>query len=295
MKTNVLDAIRTDDGFAVALKRVSLATPELSMLRFLSWHPDTQSHLNHTATLLHVLPVPDDPEVVIAVMPKLRDFATPTFHCRREVLECLRQIIEGVGFMHSLNICHGDACTFNFMMDATEVCPRGFHFAYPQSIDGTADDLVSTPRCQCQVQYYIIDFETSQQFIGHRDDALRQIFDTRCQIRKAPELSEEKVNSEVPYNPFRLDVYNIGATFEKICDDYHEQLDDLRPFLDRLTAKEPSQRVMLEDAMIELLAFIASRSEEWLDFPLKFFYLSRIDGRRYSSAFMALTNMPESH
>ncbi|KAF9017235.1 hypothetical protein BDZ89DRAFT_994015 [Hymenopellis radicata] len=283
-KTNVIDAIRTEDGFAVALKRVPVATQELSTLRCLSWDPETQSPLNHTAPLLHVLPVPGDPEVSIAVMPKLRDFLWPTFHCRREVLECLRQIIEGVGFMHGLNICHGDACTFNFMMDATDVCPGGFHFAFPESINGTDFDLVTKPRCQCQVRYYIIDFETSQQFSGDRDDALRQVYDTRCQIRTAPELSEENVISEVPYNPFRLDIYNIGATFESICDNYFEQLDDLRPFLGRLTAKEPSERARLEDAMIDLLAFIASRSEEWLDFPIKYMHVSLVTAGRYSDA-----------
>ncbi|KAF8998442.1 hypothetical protein BDZ89DRAFT_1083204 [Hymenopellis radicata] len=279
--TKVLDAIRTDDGFAVALKRVSLAGPELSMLRFLSWHTDTQSPLNHTAPLLHVLPVPDDPEVVIAVMPKLRDFETPDFHCRREVLECLRQIIEGIGFMHGLNICHGDACTLNFMMDATHVCPQGFHFACPASIDGTGNNQVSTPRCQCQVKYYIVDFETSQRFIGARNDALRGIRGTHCQIRTASELCKENIDAETPYNPFRLDVYNIGATFESICDDYFEQLDDLRPFLGRLMEKEPSARPMLENAMTELLEFIASRSEDWLEAPIKFIYMSPYTGQRY--------------
>ncbi|KAF8902984.1 hypothetical protein CPB85DRAFT_1320768 [Mucidula mucida] len=279
----VIDAIRIEDGFAVALKRVPVATQELSALRFLSLDPVTQSPLNHTVPLLQVLPVPGDSEA-ITVMPKLREFMWPYFHCRREVLECLRQIIEGVGFMHSLGICHGDACTYNFMMDATEVCPRGFHYAFPQSIDGTGDNLVTKPRCQCQVRYYIIDFETSQQFSCDRDYALRQVDDTRCDIPFSPELAEANIIAKVPYNPFRLDVFNIGATFQLICEDYFGQLDELQPFLGWLAAQEPSARPRLEDAMKELLVFIASRSEEWLDFPTTRIYLCSVTGKRYENS-----------
>ena len=51
-----------------------------------------------------VVPLPDDEDSQFAVMPKLRnlDYA-PSFHCRGEVIECLRQIIE-VGFCLQIRI-----------------------------------------------------------------------------------------------------------------------------------------------------------------------------------------------
>ncbi|KAF8902982.1 hypothetical protein CPB85DRAFT_1469077, partial [Mucidula mucida] len=142
--TKVLDVIQIKDGFAVALKRVSLATEELSMLCFLS--KSTQSPLNHTVPLLQVLPVPDDPNTVIVVTPKLRHFETPYFHCRREVLECLRQIAFFIFLRnsHDSDTVRRDACTYNFMMDATDVCPQGFHFSFNyESRDGIGNNLVS--------------------------------------------------------------------------------------------------------------------------------------------------------
>lgn len=106
----------------------------------------------------------------------------------------------------------------SFVMEPTEVCPQGFHFTCRDSIDGTGRNLVPTPRCQCQVQYYIMDFETSQQFVGGRHNALRRIRDTPSQFLPAPELSKENADSETSYNPFCLDVYNIRKTFHLICD-----------------------------------------------------------------------------
>ncbi|KAK0477945.1 hypothetical protein IW261DRAFT_1420787 [Armillaria novae-zelandiae] len=115
-----------------------------------------------------------------------------------------------------------DACMLNFMMDATRVCPKGFHFAHKLSVDGVHYKLPSRYRCcVTPVLYYIINFESSKKMEEGRDNAA--IIRARCQIKTVPEFQPC-----IPYNPFKLDVYNFGTTFLMVCDEYNG-LDDLRP------------------------------------------------------------------
>jgi hypothetical protein len=48
---------------------------------------------NRTVSVLDVIPVHDDPEVVFLVMPYLRGFHSPPFHCRGEFVEAFRQFL----------------------------------------------------------------------------------------------------------------------------------------------------------------------------------------------------------
>lgn len=66
----------------------------------------------------HSIPILDDEEKrAFMVMPRLITFDEPEFHCRREFVEALRQLLEGLDFMHGLNISHRDVNGLNFMMD----------------------------------------------------------------------------------------------------------------------------------------------------------------------------------
>ena len=49
---------------------------------------------NRTVPILDVIALPDDMEHVLLVMPYLRIFYTPPFHCRAEVVEALRQLLQ---------------------------------------------------------------------------------------------------------------------------------------------------------------------------------------------------------
>ena len=97
------------------------------------------------------------------------------------------------------------------MIDPTGLFPKGFHPSQPEL---TADakskvkyirrsDLKALPR------YYFIDFGISSWF--HPEERERLVLGTFGLDRDAPELS-----NEVPYDPFKLDVFVLGNMFREV-------------------------------------------------------------------------------
>ncbi len=98
-------------------------------------------------------------------------------------------------------------------MDCTEVYPQGYHWARQNTLDGLQTIAPHTMRCRVEtpVRYYLTDFEGALSFPEGKQHALTK--GAFCQIKTSPEW-----HSRVPYNPFLLDVYNVGATFLAFCE-----------------------------------------------------------------------------
>ncbi|KAJ6631304.1 hypothetical protein B0H10DRAFT_2159705 [Mycena sp. CBHHK59/15] len=159
----VLDATRISDGAYVILKQSDHYDPlapvtfhvfrEVYMFHKFSSEPlalDPQNHCIHLGEILHV---PDDKELDIIVMPLLFDWRIPRFIT----------IGEGLHFMHSNNVWHGD-CKFNsIMMDASPLLPRGVA-VHPRDLEMMRDlshDVHLCNRTENPVKYYWIDFDLS--------------------------------------------------------------------------------------------------------------------------------------
>ncbi|KAK0442221.1 hypothetical protein EV421DRAFT_600821 [Armillaria borealis] len=172
----VLDAVRTRTD-----------TNELSLGKHRCDPALLQDSRNHTVPILDIIPIPDDEEKrVFMVMPMLKDFYAPPFHCRSEFADTLRQLLEGLDFMHRLNVAHVDVSRFNFLMDSSKVCPRGYYFANELSYDGVHWSLPTRPRCRVgPVRHYIIDFESAQEFPDGKESALAKR-PLRCGVRSSP-------------------------------------------------------------------------------------------------------------
>jgi hypothetical protein len=100
----VLDAIWVKDGVKVVLKRVPSDGDEVRIALYLSSFEMRSNPRNRTVPILDVIVPPDD-KYVLLVMPFLRVFSSPPFHCRWEVVEALRQFLQVV----CLNIaCEND-------------------------------------------------------------------------------------------------------------------------------------------------------------------------------------------
>lgn len=93
------------------------------------------------------------------------------------------------------------------MMDATEICPAGFH---PQlrylARDGCGDAKFRNRLTVPQPKYYFIDFGISTWIQNENDSHL--VTGLSGQDKSAPELSNTK-----EYDPFKLDVYILGNMF----------------------------------------------------------------------------------
>ena len=106
-----MDAIRIEDGFKVVLKRVPAASDEIRIALHLSSDRMRSDTRNHTVPILDVIHLPDDKANVLLVMPYLRTFHTPPFHCRSEVVEALRQFLQvHISVRFSDRVCSLPSC-----------------------------------------------------------------------------------------------------------------------------------------------------------------------------------------
>ncbi len=98
-------------------------------------------------------------------------------------------------------------------MDCTEVYPQSYHWARQNTLDGLQTVAPHILRCQVAtpVRYHLTDFEGASSYPEGKQHALtRGAF---CQIKTSPEFHSREL-----YNPFSLDVYNVGATFLAFCE-----------------------------------------------------------------------------
>ncbi|KAJ6478642.1 kinase-like domain-containing protein [Mycena vitilis] len=239
---SALDATRIQDGQKVILKRVETDSNEVGIIKYLTARKDPR---NRTIPLLDILSAPDTSWSFL-VMPYCREFNYPPFHCRNEFVDAMTQFLEGLQFMHEHNIAHFDIAPQNMVMDESRVVPRGSHFARPQTHTGFYSRLFSwNDRCTVgPVNYYYIDFGLSFYFPEGKDTA--SIYGTLRTFPNIPELSQT-----VPYNPFMVDIFQLGLTIRKLIDNYPD-LEDFRPVVDAMTLTNPKDRPAPEASLAHL-------------------------------------------
>lgn len=84
------------DGSFVSMKKISKSYHpyEADIGRFLSSELLASDSTNHCVPFTEVLQVPDDDDLVLLVMPLLRQYDNPRFDTFGETIEFLQQIIE---------------------------------------------------------------------------------------------------------------------------------------------------------------------------------------------------------
>nr|GAT49096.1 predicted protein [Mycena chlorophos] len=164
----VIDARRSSDGSDVVLKKIdqSLHPFELQLCEFLTGLG--KSRENHCLPLLGTLRPPENPNLVILVLPYMRRYNSPNFDTFGEVVEFFRQLFEGVQFMHRHNVAHRDIHALNILMDGAHLYPHGFgadldhqHIKLGTTHYASASH---TTRTWKPVKYYLADFGISCQY-----------------------------------------------------------------------------------------------------------------------------------
>ncbi|RXW14656.1 hypothetical protein EST38_g11206 [Candolleomyces aberdarensis] len=133
----ICDAVKVDDNSTVILKRVSPAgdTEELEIVEYLAEEPRKSDPRNHSVPILEILQPADQPVEKILVMPLCRPWDSPEFETLGEAAGCIRQLLEGVLYLHENRIAHRDIKSDNFMMD-TSLFTKPFHpLSYNRSLD----------------------------------------------------------------------------------------------------------------------------------------------------------------
>jgi hypothetical protein len=110
----------------VSLKRVSKSRHpyEAEIAELFSSDPLAMDPQNHCVPILQILAVPDDADLIVIIMPLLREYDSPRFDTIGEAVECIRQLFEvwfqwlyrityvptytcqGLHFMHQHHVAH---------------------------------------------------------------------------------------------------------------------------------------------------------------------------------------------
>ncbi|EJF56261.1 hypothetical protein DICSQDRAFT_183909 [Dichomitus squalens LYAD-421 SS1] len=189
------------------------------------------------------------------VMPYLRRFNSPDFGTIDEVMDFIRQSLDGLRFLHDCRVAHRDIAAANVMMDSRSLYPEGHH---PVRIDYAPDGIVDArplSRSECNVRYYYIDFGLSTLFEEGKPPL---VLGRTGRDKEIPELS-----NEVPYDAYRADVFALGNLYYKEFISRYHGLELIQPLVSMMKWKDPAQRPTA-DAAYHIFESIYSRTDETL-------------------------------
>ncbi|KAI0748711.1 kinase-like domain-containing protein [Daedaleopsis nitida] len=195
--------------------------------------------MNHTLPLLEVIALDD---IVFGVFPKVgtsMDHAYDNWEnsSAGDVLDLIVQCLEALVFLHPLGIAHRDVFKDNFLV---------------QWIPGTLAMEHTSPS---RPRVYLTDFELAIHFPDGVPDEQRVSIGpplggslpAHNGRRMPPEVFSEK-----PYNPFKLDVWQLGTSLS----DFKSTIPEIDTVLVSMTDPNPVTRPTAYEAMKALLAAI---------------------------------------
>ncbi|KAF6758073.1 kinase-like domain-containing protein [Ephemerocybe angulata] len=201
------DALRISDGSQVMLKTVDMTKyiSEVPLMEYLNEEPQKPNPTNHTVPLLDVLDPPDEPFRRIIVMPVCRMWDSPDFDTVGEVVDCIKQLIEGVQFLHTNRIAHRDLAYGNFMMDPSLFTIPFHPFMDSERLDFKGSAKAKYTRTQHRPRYYIIDYGLSARY-EENEMPPSEVMGAYGSDRTVP----EHASPDEPHNPFPIDIYCLG-------------------------------------------------------------------------------------
>ncbi|TEB29033.1 hypothetical protein FA13DRAFT_1815533 [Coprinellus micaceus] len=182
-------AVELGTGRYVALKRLDTTEnpAEYEIMSQICSGTNGQDPKNHCVRCQAVLTPPNEPQARILVMPLLRKFGDMSFEKIKDAVEFVRQMLEGIEFLHQQGIAHLDISVNNIMFTGGE-----------------------EPGSNA---YFFIDFGKSMQFM---EDTTPTAWDLQSTDLTVPEfLSSGFATRASPLNPFAVDVYVLGNLIKR--------------------------------------------------------------------------------
>ncbi|KAJ7637475.1 kinase-like domain-containing protein [Mycena rosella] len=256
---SVLDGIRTSDGQPVIFKLKEPPAPrpdtewlpdfEKQIIQKFTSEPLTSDPKNHCVRLLEILTVPDVANTELMVLPLLFDWNYPRFTTIGEAVDFLTQIFEGLHFMHSHNVWHGDCKSNNIMMDSGPIQISSVHPLKPSRTREFTGDARYSTRTRNPVKYYWIDFDLSVEHDPTKGPPLT-----------APGYGGNKNVPEFRFkdrmcDPFAVDVWCLGDLIRKTLTQgsplYPKRrgLEFLHDLLADMTSEDPVKRPSMGDVV----------------------------------------------
>ncbi|KAJ3770770.1 hypothetical protein FB446DRAFT_646413, partial [Lentinula raphanica] len=187
---------------------------------------------NHALPLLHEI---RQDNLVFGVFPLVSSYFVPTWFVNiTHALETMSQIMEGVAFLHDHLVAH----RYLFRVIGNFLNSRRDG---PWKPEHKSDFL--RPR------YYIIDFESAVQFSPDSDPVARTVSDPPLPWNRQPFPAEMK--SDLPYCPFKTDVWQVGKSFLHLVHIEHE-IPEIVKLLRQMCADNAEDRPSAREAVTEL-------------------------------------------
>ncbi|KAJ3911191.1 hypothetical protein F5877DRAFT_55616 [Lentinula edodes] len=194
------------DGLIVAMKHIKCLSNEKQIATFFSCSDHALNPSNHYIPIFETIVVPSSPNECILVMLWMQAVDIPKFRTIREVLQFVKEILEGLQYMHQNNIAHQDCSLNNMMIDAHSMYPKGYH---PMRPEKTYNWKGKAPHCShtcCPPRYYLIDFGFSQVYNQSDRQPLVDVIKSGGQVPpEGRKLGIKRIN------PFPADVYLVGT------------------------------------------------------------------------------------
>ncbi|KAI0317822.1 hypothetical protein OF83DRAFT_1057980 [Amylostereum chailletii] len=239
-------AVRTREGHD-AIMRVIVIKDEgrqhLDVLRKVATAPQSLLSNNHALPMLQEFCFE---HLTFGIFPKVGGTMEDAYrfwakNSVGDVLDMTMQALEGLTFIHDLNVAHRDAFKNNFLVQW-----------HPESMR-TMTVPVSRPRV------YLIDFEVAIEF--HPDCPLVDRVCTGCPLGGSftqletysrPRIPE--MDSGEPYDPFKLDVWQLGNSLSN----FKSTIDPVDEVLTTMASTAPASRLSANEALSRLGAIIHS-------------------------------------
>lgn len=276
--SSILDAVRVKDGTRVALKRIRAGSSRAEIENSLLFSSEKFRSLaqNHSVPIYDVLPrTTDEPQYDLIAIPVLRHLWDTPFATVGEVVACVRQLIEGLAFIHEHRVAHRDCHRGNIMMDATPMYPEGFHFngtwGRRKNPDWTATaHPLSRTECSSPVKYYFIDFGHSMRYDGEGPALAMPIGGGD---KTVPEFRGDGMGQ--PHDPFPTDVYYLGNALRQIFLDGsyptvsgYQGLEFMRPFFAEMRHEDPSKRPTMPEVVVKFEKLVSGLGQRKLRMPV---------------------------
>lgn len=266
-----LDAVRISDGQQVMIKKLLPSTDdsgddgekEFKIVKYLSSSSMREDSRNHSMAYLDHFPIPDVPGGSFLISPLYVPWDTVPLQTVGEAVDLMQQLLEGLAFLHHHHIAHRDCTPPNIMMDWRPMVDEPFHPIHNDlSFDGEYH-IEIRPRSQVPVLYYFIDFGLSTWFETKADEPL-------VTGRYGREQSVPELNSSKPYDPFKVDVFILGAFIQRDLISRYPGLGFLGPLVSGMTKYKPAARPAASQAVQTFGRLVANLPPGALALPLAY-------------------------
>ncbi|TFK92741.1 hypothetical protein K466DRAFT_480048 [Polyporus arcularius HHB13444] len=256
--SQIMDARRVSDGAVVMLKRVvkPINPYEVEITSMFSAEPLASDPRNHSIPVYEALQSPVDEDSVFLVMPLLREYTKPRFYTVGEAVECFRQLIEGLQFIHLNHVAHRDIMPLNVMMDPLPLVSEIYHPVLDALSYDAKRRVKYSIRTGSPTKYFFIDFGIARKYAADCSSP-----------REAPIIGGDKTvpefqNSNEPCDPFPTDVYYLGNLIRTDFIEKYLNFDFMQLLVTDMVQDDPLKRPTM-DQVAERFEKIQSSLSVW--------------------------------